>query len=317
MTDIALDKNGVMYGVTFGSLWHMASGYGGDPVLCTKLANLATSFNGLTFVPAGMGLDPVNETLVGVANNGGWWRINLSPVSLTNLGSYGAGLTSSGDAVGIIGDQIYATVNQTGFSNVRVITVNAANGNRIATIGTTSVSTATGIYGVGYWSGIMYGFAGNGRLYQIDLTNATTTLISTPTSEWWGAGVTTAAVVTPSTYVSTQFVRGFEGVCAQGTHAVWHNFEWTTVTPDDSNIVFSAQTATTQAGLSAATSVGLGTASGAPITTWTGADVSAALAPGVSRYWLRVTATLNPSTNGNFAPTLTGWRQFYDCMPDE
>jgi hypothetical protein len=49
---------------------------------------------------------------------------------------------------------------------------------------------------------------------------------------------------------------------------------------------------------------------------WIGSDVSVRLAliPSISKQWLRVTMTMNPSTDGYSAPTLNAWRQLYDCV---
>jgi hypothetical protein len=122
----------------------------------------------------------------------------------------------------------------------------------------------------------------------------------------------------PPAYFPATLTRDYEGQCPAGESVVWRFFDWETVTPSDSNIVFNAATADTQAGLATATPVAyLGTASGAPITTWTGTDVSQALAPNPSRQWLRVTIKLNPSSDQLQAPTLTAWRQQYDCAPSQ
>ena len=197
VTDIALDKDGVMFGVTFSDLYKID--YKGGPPRCTHLATLSTSFNGLTFVPAGM-IDPAAETLIGNANDGGWWRIDVkagaSSATLTQLGSYGGGFLSSGDSVGIIGDTVYATVNQSTLGIDHVIVVDPKTGAMKKDLGSTGVS---GLYGVGYWGGTMYGFASSGSLYSIDLTTAKATeipLADKPAGGWWGAGVTTSAPVT-------------------------------------------------------------------------------------------------------------------------
>ena len=125
----------------------------------------------------------------------------------------------------------------------------------------------------------------------------------------------TALPPPPPAYYPATFTRDYQGVCPASQKVVWRFFDWETVTPSDSNIVFKAQTADTQALLATATPiVNLGTASGAPITTWTGTDVSVALAPNPSRDWLRVTITLNPSSDGTYTPTLTAWRQQFDCV---
>ena len=196
VTDIALDKDGTMYGVTFGDLYRIDYKSGG--VRCTHLATLSTSFNGLTFVPAGT-IDPAKEILIGIANDGGWWRVDVatgaSSATLTQLGSYGGGVGSSGDSVGIIGDQVYATVTGLGADD-HVIVVDPKTGKMKSDLGGTGVS---GLYGVGYWGGVMYGFASDGSLYSIDLKTAKTTNIpitNAPAGGWWGAGVTTSAPTT-------------------------------------------------------------------------------------------------------------------------
>lgn len=193
MTDIALDKSGVMYGVTFSLLYRIDYKSGG--AVCTQLATLSTSFNGLTFIPAGM-IDPTTEVLIGNANDGGWWRIDVaagsSSATLTKLGSYGGAIGSSGDSVAIIGDNAYATVTGLGTDD-HVILVDPKTGTMTKDLGGTGVN---GLWGVGYWSGVMYGFASDGSLYSIDLKTAKATLIpgaTKPTGGWWGAGVTTAA----------------------------------------------------------------------------------------------------------------------------
>jgi hypothetical protein len=114
-------------------------------------------------------------------------------------------------------------------------------------------------------------------------------------------------------YFPATFTRDYQGTCPVGQSVVWRFFDWETVTPSNSNIAFKAQEATTQAGLTTATPVvSLGSASGAPITSWTGTDVSTLITPSLS--WLRVTITLNPSSDGTQAPTLTAWRQQFDCV---
>jgi hypothetical protein len=137
-----------------------------------------------------------------------------------------------------------------------------------------------------------------------------------PTSHCIG-GACTPPASTPA-FADAAFTRDYEGVCAtKGTVAVWRFFDWKTVTPSDSQILFSAQTADLQSDLGAAPSVAIGTASGPPITNWTGADVGAALPNKTSRHWVRITALLKPSTDKLSAPVLTDWRQAFSCVPAE
>ncbi|MFI5298728.1 MAG: hypothetical protein ACHREM_11575 [Polyangiales bacterium] len=197
VTDLALDKDGRMFVVTTGELYSVD--YAGAAPKCTHLATLSTSFNGLTFVPAGM-IDPSSEVLIGVAVDGGWWRVDVTAgaasAKLTQLGSYGGGWQSSGDAVGIIGDRVYATVTQDPFGATdHVVVVDPKTGAILEDRGDTLVQ---GFYGVGYWGGTMYGFAQDGSLYSIDPKTAKSTKIpiTNAPNEWWGAGVTTSAPVT-------------------------------------------------------------------------------------------------------------------------
>ncbi|NOZ00699.1 MAG: hypothetical protein GXP54_02265, partial [Deltaproteobacteria bacterium] len=86
MTDVALDRYGVLYGVTFDRLYtcHPLT------VVCKNLGELPKSFNGLTLVPAGTVL-PDSDALIGIANDGGWYRLDfkIPPVQATSLGAYG------------------------------------------------------------------------------------------------------------------------------------------------------------------------------------------------------------------------------------
>lgn len=197
VTDIALDKDGVMYAITFDALYRVA--YKPGPPKCTKLASLGQMFNGLTMIPAGM-IDADREVLVGVANDGSWFRVDVksgaTSATLTRLGAYTGGHASSGDAVGIIGDAVYATTKVGLGGPDHVVRVNPKTGAVLADIGAVGVSN---LYGVGYWGGVMYGFADDGALYKIDLKTASATavpLAKKPAGGWWGAGVTTRAPTT-------------------------------------------------------------------------------------------------------------------------
>lgn len=199
MTDIAIDKDGVMYGMTFDVLYRI--NYKPGPPKCTRLATLGKQFNGLTFVPAGT-VDPKKEILIGVSNDGEWFRVDVvgSAASLIKLGAYGGGHTSSGDVVGIIGDAVYATTKTDGAfgsGDDHVVMVDPKTGAVLKDIGATGIGGfGAGLWGVGYWGGVMYGFSSDGSLYKIDLKTAKATevpLAKKPPGGFWGAGVTTRA----------------------------------------------------------------------------------------------------------------------------
>jgi regulation of enolase protein 1 (concanavalin A-like superfamily) len=125
-------------------------------------------------------------------------------------------------------------------------------------------------------------------------------------------------------YTDVVYTRDYVGTCPTGTEVVWRFFDWETITPGDSDIRFLAGTASTQAALpaldTAPTVVYLGQASGPPITTWTGADVGAAL-KAAGQYptlsYLRIFVDFQPTSDHTQGPTLTNWRQQFDCVASE
>jgi hypothetical protein len=128
----------------------------------------------------------------------------------------------------------------------------------------------------------------------------------------------------PFSYSDLVFTRDYVADCPSQKKPVWRFFDWQSVTPQDSDIKFYAGTATTSTGLPATmttpTVVYLGVAAGAPITTWTGADVGAALSASQqspSLPYLRVFVDFQPTSDQTQGPTLTAWRQQYDCVDAE
>jgi hypothetical protein len=135
-------------------------------------------------------------------------------------------------------------------------------------------------------------------------------------------------IIVPTYTAPVSFTLDYDATCADTKKLVWRMFDWKAVAPLDSTIAFAVQTADTNGQLGGAETVALGTASvagtsasaspPAPLS-WTGVDVGVKLAtiPSTSKTWLRVTVTLNPSTNGMAAPTLSSWRQLYDCLDNQ
>jgi len=136
----------------------------------------------------------------------------------------------------------------------------------------------------------------------------------------------------PTAVDVTEITRDFEGTCPTGTEPVWQFWRWQSVTPPGTSIAFRAATADTQAGLpagpgapAAPISVGAGNASGATVAApnwasdantieWHLANDPAGRG-GSSKRWLRIYMRFNPI--GAVAPSLTGFRQDYSCVPAE
>lgn len=194
MTDIAIDKNGALYGVTFNDLFLCDS----KTAKCKWLASLPESFNGLTFVPKGT-VKVNDETLIGIANSGTWNEIDVSgtSASLKTLGNYGS-YSSSGDAFSVETIGTFATVKDTwSFSGTDILVeVNPATGAVIKKIGDTGVSD---LWGFAWYAGKFYGFSDDTNVYEIDTVTAKAkiaTAFKAPSGvQWWGAGVSTRAAL--------------------------------------------------------------------------------------------------------------------------
>ena len=147
------------------------------------------------------------------------------------------------------------------------------------------------VWGLDYFSSYAYAAGGN-------LANINT--ISAP----------------PPYQAPAYFIRDYDGVCPVGKTPYWRWFDFGSNPPGDSSISFSAQTAATQAGLGAATPYAVnGPIKGATNLPWTGAgDLETIFPPGEqSREFVRITMKLSPSSDMKSTPTLTAWRQLYDC----
>jgi len=120
--------------------------------------------------------------------------------------------------------------------------------------------------------------------------------------------------VTPQT-----FTRVFSASCAPGFSVQWGFFEWQSVIPNGTSVVFTAQTSSSgTGGWGVPVPIGTATATTAPMT-WmatassVSADLTAASPPQTSQAWIQVNMTFNPQ--GAASPVLNGWQQLYDCIP--
>jgi hypothetical protein len=182
VTDIAIDRYGVLYAVTFYDAFVCHP----QDARCWHIGALPDSYNGLTFVPPAV--VGTTERLVGITVSGTWTQYNGVPFALnpSPLGGYG-GASSSGDAFYIEGVGCYAAVE--GLSTWTSIVETSTSGSILRTVAT--LDGYSGVYGIAGWSGTIYVFAANGDVLQIDTTSGARTLIADAPGSWWGAGVRT------------------------------------------------------------------------------------------------------------------------------
>ncbi len=187
VTDIAIDRWGVLYAITFNDLFVCNP----QSAACYYLADLPQSFNGLTMVPPGV-LDPDDDTLIGIANTGAWYKITVvgMQAQLFQIGQYGAGMTSAGDVFSIEGEGTFGAVNKPGVNNGNVIVESDPLSGMVIDELATAVGYTT-IYGLAGWQDIIFAFNSGGQIVSIDPLDGTVMLIKSTPQSWWGAGVFT------------------------------------------------------------------------------------------------------------------------------
>jgi hypothetical protein len=202
LTDLAVDKNDHMVGVTLNNLYTVDATTGA----CTLIKSLsATTHNptSLSYVPSDLSDPNSADILVTADSVGDVYQIDETSGNATKLGSYGGSgatkVVSSGDLIGVRGLGIYATVDVgTGSgTNDYLARINPATW-EATPIG--SGTSYNNIFGLGFWAGTIYGFVDDktthtGKIISIDPNTGVGTEILSSAIEWYGAGVTTDAPI--------------------------------------------------------------------------------------------------------------------------
>ena len=196
VTDIAIDRAGVLWAITFNTLWlcHPQTGE------CRNQARLPfTNFNGLTFVSGSFFGEP-RDVLVGIDSTGSWRRLDFLRDILVDelLGIY-PNERSSGDAFSIEEVGTYASVKRAGVNSDIIISVNPINPNDVEDFIT--LDGYSSIYGLAGWRGKLFAFDESGSVLVIDLASREVAIINVQSERWWGAAVSSvirsAAPMTP------------------------------------------------------------------------------------------------------------------------
>lgn len=186
MTDIAVDRDGRLYGISFDALYLCHA----QTAKCDHLADLDGDFNGLTVVPVGT-LSATDEAIVAISNDGGWYEVQVqgTAAQLVMRGTYGSGYSSAGDAYSIENLGTFAAVDSGGGGTL-LVQVDPATGKVEKEIDTIQGDAIYGLAGLG---GKVYAFDEGGAIFVGDVVTGQFTLM-VPASQgasWWGAGVTT------------------------------------------------------------------------------------------------------------------------------
>lgn len=188
ITDLAIDKTGLMIGISFTSVYRIDPG----TAACTRLSeDLTGTFNGLSFVPASEIGQTGPDILVATRNaNGVVSRIDPMTGQATQIGNMG-NFSSSGDLVSVANLGTLQTADN-GVAADRLVRLAPSS------FAGTPIGTNIGysdIWGIAYWKDKIFGFTEAGQFITIDPMTGVGTLVQGNGPRWWGAAVTTLAPV--------------------------------------------------------------------------------------------------------------------------
>lgn len=185
MTDIAIDRHGQLFGVSFGRLYVCQP----QTAECWDLGMLMAEYNGLTWIPAGT-LLPDKDALIGITTDGTWNHLTVvdQMVMGVKLGAYGGTYESAGDAFSIENVGTYAAVYKAGVNTTLIVRVDPLTGKVQSELAILPLSTVWGLAG---WEGAIVAFDFTGEMAVVDPMTMAITPLGPKGTEWWGAGVST------------------------------------------------------------------------------------------------------------------------------
>lgn len=197
LTDLAVDKDGKMVGITLDSLFSINP----QTAAVTLIKNLSASgkgFTSLSFVPSDIADDNSPDILVAADGKGDVYQFDATTGDATKIGNYGTTsggdkIISSGDIIGVRHLGIYATVDVGNGTTDYLAKIDTTNGWK-ATLRPQSTNYDQ-IFGLGFWSDTIYGFTKAGEILTIDKDSGAGKLKNSGSIQWYGAGVTTDAPV--------------------------------------------------------------------------------------------------------------------------
>lgn len=192
MTDLAIDRWGVLYGMSFDGLYLIVP----DTGACHSLGALPSghSFNGMTFVPGGV-FGVAHDVLVAVSQNGDWFHIDVgtTPTTASLLGNYD-GYGSSGDAFSVQDVGTFASATPDAGGNDVIVELDPRTGRVLREV--VPLPGYYSVWGLAGWNQLAFAFDETGAILVVDVSAGTLLQeIRDYDHAWWGAG--TKTVVTP------------------------------------------------------------------------------------------------------------------------
>ncbi len=191
IVDIAVNADGEIFG--------SGSANGGSGIVSIDSTTGACSLrvagafsNALSFVPVGV-LDPTKEMLVSYGDaDGSYQYVSIDPDTgdVVGIGAPPNGYGSSGDIVSVEGGGTYWSAY--GPCNDCLVELNPTTGAMIHDWGAIG---ASGVWGLAFWGGIVYGFTSSGQIVRLTFGADTITseVVANTAYSFYGAGSTTKA----------------------------------------------------------------------------------------------------------------------------
>ncbi|HJR79083.1 MAG TPA: hypothetical protein VJ821_03355 [Anaerolineales bacterium] len=179
ITDIAFDGN-ILYGINYSQLFRIDPASGARSIIGSMGYG---NVNALTVAS--------NGTMYAATVSGVFLRINKATGAGTLLGSFGSGIGSSGDLAIRSDNTMYAAVTRSGTSNnwLARININTGQATLVGDMG------ASGVFGLDFMDGELYGVTSNGRLLRIDPATGGSTYIQTFSASFGGLSTATGDVI--------------------------------------------------------------------------------------------------------------------------
>ena len=193
IVDIAVNAEGQIFG--------SGSATGGSGIVAIDADTGACSLhvaggfsNALSFVPVGV-LHPTKEMLVSYGTaDGSYQYVSIDPDTgdVEGIGAPPNGYNSSGDIVSVEGGGTYWSAY--GPCNDCLVELNPATGALVRDWGAIG---ATGVWGLAFWGGIVYGFTSGGQIVRLTFgeTTITSEVVANTAYSFYGAGSSTTAPI--------------------------------------------------------------------------------------------------------------------------
>ncbi len=171
ITDLAVNLEGAMYGVSTNGVWRVAPQTGEIELV---LQTTGEFFVALTFL--------ANGTLL-AGSDGNLVQIGLDPPGLEVVSAFPEGWAWDGDMVGLPDGLLYCAVKGPDDDEASLMIYDADDDTVVSAMPTGS----TRLFGVGFGRGTLFGFTDGGDILSIDDVTGVATVVSSPGHAFWGA----------------------------------------------------------------------------------------------------------------------------------